>query len=161
MTPSLAQLKDIHPGAAVSWWPLAIGWWLALALLILILVAAGWLYWQKRRKLAIRNQALQAIEALDLSHPQYIHQLFSCMKQACLCYWSRDELAPLHDRAWLAFLDRYNPKLAMVKQFDHLIQGWLYSPAPVPENQCKQLKLACCQWLTLTLPFKKRRSAGV
>ena len=43
MDPSELPLRDLHLPEAVSWWPLALGWWFVLA------VATGLLIWILRR----------------------------------------------------------------------------------------------------------------
>ncbi len=43
----LAELRDIATPSAVSWWPLAPGWWLVIALLCALLGYAGWQLWQR------------------------------------------------------------------------------------------------------------------
>ena len=47
----LAGLRDIALPAAVSWWPLAPGWWLLLGLVLLFALALPlWLWWRHRRR---------------------------------------------------------------------------------------------------------------
>ena len=49
--PTVLPLRDIHLPAAVSWWPLAPGWWLLLATLGAAVVAvAGWRWWRRRAR---------------------------------------------------------------------------------------------------------------
>lgn len=61
MDPSaLAQLRDIHPPLAVSWWPPAPGWWL-LALIAVALVGAALVLtrrWRQRRYLRAARKLL-------------------------------------------------------------------------------------------------------
>ena len=53
---SLAELRDIHLPAAVSWWPPAIGWWILLLLAVLVIVAAIW--WKYSRRVLKNKQAV-------------------------------------------------------------------------------------------------------
>lgn len=57
MTNELAELKDIHLPNAISWWPLAPGWWILLTLILatffIILLALRY-----RRLYAWRKSAL-------------------------------------------------------------------------------------------------------
>lgn len=47
----LAGLRDIALPAAVSWWPLAPGWWLLLGLVLLFALGVPlWLWWRHRRR---------------------------------------------------------------------------------------------------------------
>jgi len=60
----LAELRDIHLPAAVSWWPPAIGWWLLLLLVVLLIVAIIW--WKHRRGILRHKQAIYSrMEIID------------------------------------------------------------------------------------------------
>lgn len=49
----LAQLRDIHLPEPIGWWPLAIGWYILIALaLFLASIIAHWLYKKHRHALA-------------------------------------------------------------------------------------------------------------
>jgi len=71
VNPDVAQLplRDIHPAAAVGWWPPAPGWWLVALLCVLVI------YWLGRRVLVQYRawrlrQALRAEYAGILGHYQ-------------------------------------------------------------------------------------------
>lgn len=58
----LAELKDIHLPEAVSWWPLAPGWWVLIGLVaaaIVALIVAAYL-----RRRTVRYRALKELESL-------------------------------------------------------------------------------------------------
>ncbi|NIZ12038.1 DUF4381 domain-containing protein [Phaeobacter sp. HF9A] len=72
MTPEieaqLAQLRDIRLPDPVGWWPLAYGWWLALALVCAALLA-GRVYARWRKQTA-RARALRELAAIPGDDPQ-------------------------------------------------------------------------------------------
>ena len=49
MTPAL-RLHDVHAGSAPAWWPPAPGWWVALALVGIVLVLLAWRRIRRRRR---------------------------------------------------------------------------------------------------------------
>jgi len=60
----LDQLKDIHLPDAISWWPLAPGWWVVIALTIAALWWAVTWYLRHRRRNAYRQFALKELTVL-------------------------------------------------------------------------------------------------
>lgn len=67
--PAEIPLRDIHLPEPISWWPLAPGWWILLASLIMIAVIA-FLVWRfmSRRQLRRAERALTNIEQRYQSH---------------------------------------------------------------------------------------------
>ncbi|OSP55973.1 DUF4381 domain-containing protein [Pseudoruegeria sp. SK021] len=62
MIAELDKLRDIRLPDPVGWWPLAIGWWVVLALGVLAMGGLIYAYWQYRRSL----RRLALIELADL-----------------------------------------------------------------------------------------------
>ena len=63
----LAQLRDIHLPADISWWALAPGWW---ALIIMLGLMVGWAIskaFKRYRANLYRRQALQRPLLIDLN----------------------------------------------------------------------------------------------
>jgi hypothetical protein len=107
----LAQLRDIHLPAAVDWWPLAPGWWLLLALLLVGLLAAG--YSLRRRWIAgaYRRAARTAlVECLagyqrDGDAGRYLADVNEILKRTALSAYPAETVAGLAGGAWCEFLD--------------------------------------------------------
>ena len=60
----VSKLRDIHEPAAVSFWPLAPGWWALLGLLVAVpLLILGWRALRRRAKPA-RREALRELHQL-------------------------------------------------------------------------------------------------
>ncbi|MCC2615165.1 DUF4381 domain-containing protein [Aestuariibacter halophilus] len=100
----MEQLKDIHVPADVSWWPLAPGWWVLLAILVLSIVAL--IVWQVRRyrhRRALR-QALAALSALRPEQDDWPVQAYQLVKQLALSYYAREEVAGLYGARWYRYL---------------------------------------------------------
>jgi hypothetical protein len=102
---SLAQLKDIHLPEAVSWWPLAIGWW------FMGIFMAVFIYWAVQFGLRhyfnqhYRRQALSALNNLpDLDQYQRLIALFDLLKQVANSAYPEHNFASLNNREFIRFL---------------------------------------------------------
>lgn len=63
----LADLADIAVKEGVSWWPLAIGWWLVITITALLVVAGGIYLW---RRIQQQRPQKDVISRLMLLHQQ-------------------------------------------------------------------------------------------
>ncbi len=105
------QLQDIHLPESASIWPLAIGWWI---LLFLILFASSWLIIKaikraKQRK--HRRMILSKFEVLETklkTNPSNatIAEINTLLRQLAITYYPRIEIASLTGSDWLQFLDK-------------------------------------------------------
>ena len=62
-TPEL-PLRDIHLPEPVSWWPLAPGWWLCIALLVVVGAALAW-WWHGMPLRRLRRAARAELTAIE------------------------------------------------------------------------------------------------
>lgn len=120
MEPSSIPLRDVHLPDAIGIWPLAPGWWVLIAV-TLVLAGVGLRYlWQSYRLGASRRVALRALGRL---HADYKHhgnpvafaaEVSELLRRAMLAYSRRAEVAGLTGQAWLDWLD----KDLAIPQFD-------------------------------------------
>lgn len=61
----LNQLKDVHLPLTPSWWPPAIGYWLGLALLLLIVILVVGIYKRGQQRRLIKKQLLRELNELE------------------------------------------------------------------------------------------------
>ena len=105
----MAQLKELHVPAPISWWPLAPGWWLLAGLLIAVVVAGITWWYLRRRRTAYRRAGLRLLKRLnasDYSTQQLARQLNEILKRTALaapCYRQLG-LAAAHGNPWANFL---------------------------------------------------------
>ncbi len=101
-------LRDIHLPAVVSWWPLATGWWIALAVLVVASAAAGWL-WLRHRRYRTRREALAGLSRAEAhyaaNHDAHAlaRSLSQLLRQVALIYGGSGAAAAT-DARWLAVL---------------------------------------------------------
>lgn len=115
-TALLEQLRDIHLPEPVKAWPIAPGWWILFALVLMLLFFflprlfsrfKNWL--QKRRKHRAFMQQFKMIEQEYLWQKDPIallENLSVLLKRVALTQYPRARVAPLAGTAWLEFLDQ-------------------------------------------------------
>lgn len=118
---ALAQLKDIHLPADVSWWPLAPGWYVLLVLMIVLVFFSAVFYWHWRNQRLSKKQALKILSAYQEQYqngqnPQLVcAQISELLKRVALVYFPRHQVASLTGDAWVAFLDETGKKTPFKK----------------------------------------------
>ena len=100
-------LKDIHVPEQISNYPIAYGWWILTALIILAIVITI----IKIKKTAMRNQVKkQALTQLKNNVDINNSELISLLKWAAMHYFSRVELAKLYGESLQQFLLKQLPE---------------------------------------------------
>ena len=116
MNEQTLNLRDIHLPEPVSWWPIAPGWWLLLAALLIIIAfafIARKIYRSKQLKRDI-NAELEAIKQQfqqTQNKSQLAKALSILLRRASITYYSRtnfngESVAGLTGENWLAWLDK-------------------------------------------------------
>jgi hypothetical protein len=108
---SLANLQDIVVPEAISWWPLAPGWYGVGALLVMLTVWAGLRGWRRHRRDAYRRQALRELEALRAARGEadgglLLADVAELLRRVALSAYPRSRVVGLTGEAWLGFLDQ-------------------------------------------------------
>jgi len=96
----VAQLRDAHPPEAPPWWPLAPGWWIALALALAILFLVARALRPRWRRFLLRRRLLAELDAA--AGAAEISQL---LRAAALARFPQQAAAGLHGADWIAFLE--------------------------------------------------------
>lgn len=154
ITPPL-PLADIHLPDAPSYWPLAWGWWLAFAAIVLLFIAFFMLMKRRNQSLAAKKAALKQLNTI--TDEQGLSAINTLLKQAALSYYPRARVAPLTGEAWLMFLDQQLPEKK--RGFTALQAQWLtgtYSNTTLTETELAQCKTVAKRWLTHALPPQQK-----
>jgi hypothetical protein len=115
MDPNQLPLRDLHLPDPTGWWPLAMGWWFIILLLVIGLV---WLLrraWRRRKFYAPMRYALREFDAIEVDYLRHRNavvlgkQLSELLRRGMLAYAPRDEVAGLTGERWLEWLDRDLP----------------------------------------------------
>lgn len=116
MSSPLDQLADIHLPDPVSWWPLALGWWLLILLFITLCISS---YFMLQRRSARRYRNIAASE-LTASYNQYLSDkntavYLQCVSQllrrVAITSFGKHFDVNLKGEDWLKFLDNTCPKV--------------------------------------------------
>jgi hypothetical protein len=124
----LAQLYDIRDLDPVSWFPLAPGWWVLIALMALAAAAAYWRHLAYER--SWKGQTHRAFTALERQlasgDTQRIAGVLSVLlRRVAMQSFSRSECAGLEGTDWLRWLTSKDPG-----GFDWTVRGSLLIEAP-------------------------------
>ncbi|MBB4724093.1 DUF4381 domain-containing protein [Xanthomonas euvesicatoria] len=103
MSPQSLPLRDVHLPPSPSWWPLAPGWWLVIAVVVLVMGSA-WVWWWRQRQRQRRWLAAFDAELARATTPaQRLAAVSVLLRRAAR------RVDPQADRlqgeAWLQFLD--------------------------------------------------------
>ncbi len=101
---SLDRLHDIVVPEPVSWWPMAPGWWVLLALLLSAGMALGIRGYLRWRADAYRRAAL-----LELDQTDNARQVAVILRRTALAIAPRESIAALRDDAWIDWLAERSP----------------------------------------------------
>lgn len=140
----LAQLKDIQLPDAVSWWPPAMGWWLLMALFLLVVSILIYFVISHfvMRRLRLRKAALAELAALNDDDPiAFVADLSALLRRIAL---QRGEaVATLSGTAWAQYLS----KDEIISQDDarHFADAPYVNPNTKPSTQT--LRQAAEQWI--------------
>jgi len=124
----LAQLRDIHLPPPVSFFPLAIGWYVLIAMMIFAIGLTLYFYRRSYIRRKAKQRCLNYLTTLQESPPpsnELAGQVSMLLKRWLLVFLPRKQIANLHGEAWLAQLMRLNPK---VKANEHIKRALISAP---------------------------------
>jgi hypothetical protein len=103
----LSQLAPAHAPAAAPWWPLAPGWWVLLAVALLVALAA-WLFMRRRgpqqRVRVVALDELDRIAAAKSDDAAFARDLEHLLRRYAVTRFGRATIAQLNGQDWLAFI---------------------------------------------------------
>ena len=144
-------IRDIHLPEPVSWWPLASGWWVLLALILLL----GLLFWftkQRSKKLPKSKQAsihslvmreLKTIYKIE-DNRLFVQALSELLKRVAITKYGK-KVSGLTGERWLRFLDSKWHRNLFVKGQGRVLIDLPYRKDP--ESDRKALVQVVKAWL--------------
>ena len=145
----LSQLKDIHLPQAISDWPLAYGWWLSLALIVITITLSIVVYFKQRKKNAVKRSALALLDRQFIQFKAnndsqlFLQQCNQILKRYCLTHYP--EAVSLSGPRWTNFLIRHSEKAFFDDPLAKAISQGLY------QNHCQynaeNMYQACVSWI--------------
>jgi Domain of unknown function (DUF4381) len=161
----LDQLADIHLPDGVSWWPLAPGWWILLALLLIAI--SGFFIWRNRKQQnyyrVIAQHQLTGIYA-DYQQTQnagaYLQALSQLLRRTALTAYPHSFNASIKGNDWLNWLDSVCP--ALTEKFSGELGQSLLSSAyqKNPQLDVSGLHQLSSQWINLHRNHRQKLSTA-
>jgi len=155
MNPLLEQLHDIEGLDTISFWPLAIGWWVLIAVSLILAAAIIWFaLYMLACKRSWKNDTFKKLALLernlsDSSARETVIALSEYLRRIALKRYSRKECAGLTGKKWLLWLSENDSK-----GFDWGNKGALLIEVPytplnykLPAQQVRELIQAARNWV--------------
>jgi len=134
-TDPLANLRDIHLPEAISWWPLAPGWWILIALLSIASIFACMALFKHHQTRLYRRQAMQHLQEIKhLQGQEQLIELFKLLKRTAISAYPEQTIANLKPRALVGYLQDTCKKPIFVHIPDDLETMLYAEQAAVPED---------------------------
>ena len=111
MNEQTLNLRDIHLPEAISWWPLAPGWWILLACFIFVFIflfIARKIYRSRQlsRDIGSELEIIKQQFETTQNKSQLARSLSILLRRANITYNPRSGIAGLTGEDWLAWLDQ-------------------------------------------------------
>jgi len=167
--PSL-NLRDIHLPDPVSWWPLAPGWWILIALVVTTSLVTLFAL-RRYRQRHYRRLGLQQLATIELNlathndQHQLVQQLSQLLRHMAVLHYGQHS-AGLDGDDWLKFLDQPfqkkgdssdHPHQPFSKGVGHCLAAGPYQKV-MTDLDTPALFALCRRWIKrLPLPPKQRR----
>lgn len=151
--PMQIPLRDVHFPEAISWWPLAFGWWILVCLLIIFIVT-GWLWYQRRQQkkysaLTLAKEELFLVQKNYVEHndpKRLIIDLSVLIRRLSISIFPRVEAAGLTGEKWLDFLDDAMANNPFSTGAGRILMDGPYRPNVMPE-EIEPLVKICDEWI--------------
>ena len=152
------QLHDIHLPEQVSNYPIAPGWWLLLAVII---ISAVWSYKKYKQSKRINASKQLALSALENNPSISAKECLTLLNWAALQYVNRQQLAKLYGDNFQEFLMKQLPEKHQVSFMELSCAAfkaqYQASPTTVAAATMTKIDSNCLQatklWLTHALPI--------
>ena len=155
------ELRDIHLPDVNLWWPPAPGWWISLALIVLLLWLLPRLLRWLRHKPAKRLSLLE-LERIRLRYKEgqsdkiILSEVTSLLRRVTISYYGREQYAALTGAQWIEQLQRLAPGSGFSEQQLQLLTHDRYRAHCEPDVEA--LLRSMEQWLR-ALPRRQHVSA--
>jgi len=151
-------LRDIHGLDPISLFPLALGWWLVIGGVVLLLIAAIWGIWHWRKPATTQHDASwqtvakhtwQRIAAQAETPREQLTQSAELLRWVVMQRYGRETVAGLTGQAWLQWLQTHDPAGFAWQTEGQLLVEMAYSPpTEQPDSATVQLIYqAVAHWL--------------
>lgn len=151
--PALNSMYDIQTPDVITSMPIAMGYWLALAIICIAIIFFMVKLRQEWLKRAAKREVLAQLSALTVTQANATEisvQINSLIKRAAMSYLSREQVAGLQGGAWYQWMDRQvkSPSPRLTTLLDRR-----YQRAGLNLEEAYELKTLAENWLKQALPL--------
>ncbi len=151
----MEDLIDIQGLDAISWWPLAVGWWIIIAVSIAVTVGGAIYLWRRIKY----RRSWQYIAHTRLAHlhtqiqivapKQTLQNLSLELRKIAMLTTARSSCASLTGKHWLQWLEEHDPSGYNWSQQGELLIAAQYMPETASNDlgQIGALILAAQGWV--------------
>jgi hypothetical protein len=143
----LLALADIITPQGVSWWPLAMGWWISIVIIFITTLVLLATYRRHQKKWGYRREALTLLRRYkrDSKATDTAVRYLECLKRSAISAYPNSDVDALYGKAWLHFLNRQTPKPLFGEELEKFICTSQYQKTYVFKDD--NLYLAVEAWI--------------
>lgn len=158
---SLQNLHDIVVPEAVSWWPLAPGWYVVGAFLVILLLWLGIRWIRRYRANRYRRAALSALSSIERDARSRqdpwgtLAEVAELLKRVALAAFPREVVAELSGDAWWSFLNEAGGGATVALETQQLMETALFARTENREpsdEEVSEVVAAARSWIRLHRP---------
>lgn len=150
MQQQLEQLKDIHLPEPISWFPLAIGWWIVLTILLVTILLVVGVYLGKHRR--VKKQVFVELQRLPDETPAAFATELSVLLRRVAIFCHDEDVAQLSGTTWVDFLTA--GKHGLSPEFAVFIANAPYDDSAA-DCDLSALRQAARHWIVVRLKQRK------
>lgn len=159
------QLNDIHLPESPGFWPLAPGWWILLALLLIAIV---WLSLKIRKIVKQRKYQKQILDQyivletrlFERSDSEAIAKINIFLRQIAINKYPRADVASLTGTRWLEFLDQTGNTKNFTQGAGHILVDAPYRSGRVLRLNMTEFKPLIRKWIKANLKKTYQNRGG-
>lgn len=99
------DINTVIEPVRVSYWPLQPGWYLLMAIVLILLLLMVWKRYKRRLKDAYKREAIKSIQSLSNDN-DFFFQLNQIIKAVAIKSYGREKVASLAGKEWITFLQK-------------------------------------------------------
>lgn len=145
----LSGLKGLHLPLEPDFFPLAIGWWIVLLLVLVFLIAfigVGFHFWFNPMR-----QALRELKVIYQAHPKrniaFAKEVSKLLKRVSILKFGRETVAQLSGPQWANFLKEHGGQSLSFNQANLIAYSTYLPPSVVEPISVKELNVATQKWI--------------
>lgn len=136
---ALSELADIRMPGEVSWWPLAPGWWVLLAVLVALAIYGGW---RLQKRLALQRRLGGAVSELSKARQTlmqagednmeqrliYVNSVNAVLRRVAMLHLGHNSVASLSGQQWTDFLREHDKAGLLTPQLAEVLAQGRFAP---------------------------------